>query len=648
MVDVVTVHIPSLKADAGGSQDAKGQDDNKNDILKFFYYSGVVDSGGGSDILTFYGTCDVTIVAGSGNDRIDVTNMTDGSNVDVDGGSGTDVLDLPASWQFNKSIDWSAVRGVEWLRIWAHSGVSTRFVATNEMFGDIEHLTISSIRVGGSASGGMVLDGGAVTSGSMTLAGFEGSGDTIIGGGMDDIIIGRGGTDRLTGGAGDDRIDGGDRIDTAIFSGDMANYSLAYNYAAGKLTVTDNVGNDGADVLRNVDRIQFADQLYVVIDDNLTLVGTQRDDRLEGGTNDDRIDGRGGRDKLYGGYGNDLLNGGADADKIGGEVGDDTINGGGGDDTINGGAGSDIIIGNSGNDRIEDQATATGFSTIDGGVGDDRIEVLGGSVLVLGGEGHDNLYAGEAFGTVDGGADGDWIGFSITTSPDIADPSLLIIGGEGDDGFVGELDDGVTVLGGNGDDVMAAQHHSLGYSVDLGEGTDTVYANEYWEYKLRFDWAAIQNAEIIEVRENRWSSSVERLVILDDDIFINQDRWIVTAEYEKTRPVSGIFTIDASEVTEGYLEIIGRSMGKEALLGGALDDTIRGLSGDDFLTGNGGNDLLDGGEGYDFVVYDGEFADYAIDIQNGKVVVTALDGDDGTDTLVHIEVLRFDDKLVAL
>lgn len=644
----MTVHISSLKAQAGGSQTTNGQGDNKNDILKFFYYSGVVDSGAGSDILTFYGICDVTIVGGSGNDRIDITNMTAGSKVDIDGGSGTDVLDLPASWQFNKSIDWSAVRDVEWLRIWAPGGVSTRLVATNAMFGDIEHLTISSISVGSRASGGIFLDGSAVTSGSMTLAAFEGSGDTIIGGGMDDVLIGRGGADRLTGGAGDDRIDGGGRIDTAVFSGDMANYSLAYDYAAGTLTVTDDVGDDGTDVLRNVDRIQFSDQFYVVIDDNRTLVGTQRDDRIEGGTNDDRIDGRGGRDRLDGGHGNDLLNGGADADTIDGEIGDDTINGGGGNDDIKGGAGSDIIMGNSGNDRIEDQAVSTGFSTIDGGLGDDAIVVNGGSVAVLGGAGLDKIFARDVRGTLDGGDGRDWITFSRTTEPDIADP-LLIIGGEGDDLFAGDLDKGVTVLGGNGDDVMAAQHRGIGYSVDLGDGTDTVYANEYWDDRLRFDWAAIQNAEVIQLKQYSFTSGRDDWRIeLDDDMFVNQDRWIVTADSETPHPTRDRLEIDASAVATGFLEIIGRSLAEDTLLGGALDDTLRGLSGDDFLSGNGGNDLLDGGEGYDFVVYEGDFADYTIDIQNGKVVVTALDGDDGTDTLVHIEVLRFDDKLMAL
>ena len=46
-------------------------------------------------------------------------------------------------------------------------------------------------------------------------------------------------------------------IDTAVFTGPRADYTVAV--AGGVVTVTDNVGTDGVDTLRNVERLQFAD-----------------------------------------------------------------------------------------------------------------------------------------------------------------------------------------------------------------------------------------------------------------------------------------------------------------------------------------------------------------------------------------------------
>ena len=46
-------------------------------------------------------------------------------------------------------------------------------------------------------------------------------------------------------------------IDTAVFTGPRADYTVTVN--GGVVTVTDNVGTDGTDTLRNIERLQFAD-----------------------------------------------------------------------------------------------------------------------------------------------------------------------------------------------------------------------------------------------------------------------------------------------------------------------------------------------------------------------------------------------------
>lgn len=81
--------------------------------------------------------------------------------------------------------------------------------------------------------------------------------------------------------------------------------------------------------------------------------------------------------------------------------------------------------------------------------------------------------------------------------------------------------------------------------------------------------------------------------------------------------------------------------GDDALAGDAGDDTLRGGAGDDLLEGGAGNDTLDGGEGRDIAVFSGGMSEYDIQFVGNKVVVTHINGTDGTDTLTGVEVLRF-------
>jgi len=69
-----------------------------------------------------------------------------------------------------------------------------------------------------------------------------------------------GGNDTLRGGKGDDRLEGHGGSDTAVFSGNFADYTIRYSSTAGSYTVTDKVaGRDGTDVLTGVEFFNFAD-----------------------------------------------------------------------------------------------------------------------------------------------------------------------------------------------------------------------------------------------------------------------------------------------------------------------------------------------------------------------------------------------------
>ena len=107
-------------------------------------------------------------------------------------------------------------------------------------------------------------------------------GNIMLGGGGSDFIEGRGGNDIIDGDAylhveltrdANGHIFAGSQIvreilfdlspgdiDTAVFTGNLADYTINFTPdAQGFITVTDNVGTDGTDRLRNVERLQFAD-----------------------------------------------------------------------------------------------------------------------------------------------------------------------------------------------------------------------------------------------------------------------------------------------------------------------------------------------------------------------------------------------------
>ncbi len=108
---------------------------------------------------------------------------------------------------------------------------------------------------------------------------------------------------------------------------------------------------------------------------------------------------------------------------------------------------------------------------------------------------------------------------------------------------------------------------------------------------------------------------------------------------------------------EGDDELIG-GRAADTLTGGAGADTLLGGAGDglldgtDVLEGGAGDDWLDGGRGGDTAVYAGQAADFEIiRAEDGRVTVRDLDptdGEEGTDTLVNVERLRFADHTIDL
>jgi Ca2+-binding RTX toxin-like protein len=80
--------------------------------------------------------------------------------------------------------------------------------------------------------------------------------------------------------------------------------------------------------------------------------------------------------------------------------------------------------------------------------------------------------------------------------------------------------------------------------------------------------------------------------------------------------------------------------GNDTISGGSGNDLIDGGSGNDTITGGSGNDLIYGGSGIDTAIFGGNYATYDIFDLCGLVIIK---GQDGTDLVLDVEYLKFDD-----
>ncbi len=226
---------------------------------------------------TYHGVQSILVMAGAGQDTVDLTGIE--VSATVHGGDGDDTL--------------KAGRG---------GGV---------YYGDDGNDTITSEAAGSDFAG--VADEFYGGGGNDVLTGWEGEdelygdegNDVLYGGADDDILTGGGGNDFLEGGAGADELNGDDGADELL-------------------------GGDGGDTLKGGE----GDDLLEGGAGNDQLIGNAGNDTLEGGLGDDVLVGDDGtitstlRITGVSGAGNDTLSGGP---------GNDTLVGGGGDDALYGG-----------------------------------------------------------------------------------------------------------------------------------------------------------------------------------------------------------------------------------------------------------------------------------------------------------------------
>jgi Ca2+-binding RTX toxin-like protein len=127
-------------------------------------------------------------------------------------------------------------------------------------------------------------------------------------------------------------------------------------------------------------------------------------------------------------------------------------------------------------------------------------------------------------------------------------------------------------------------------------------------------------------------------------LYLEPGYWGYVGNKASTMTSAGQVTVNFGSVIENLL---GGS-GNDALFGNAFNNSISGGAGNDSITGSAGDDTIDGGGGVDTISFSGNLTGYTLHKSGNSYSVLAKSGTDGTDTVAHVESLKFGDMTVNL
>ena len=622
----------------------------------------LLDGGDGVD-LVFGEEGDDTLAGGAGDDDLrggegrDTLSGGDGDDL-LFGQAGDDVLEGDAG---DDELQGGA--GVDTLA----GGTGNDVLAGQEGDDSLEGNAGNDELQGG--EGIDTLSGGA---GNDILFGMDGD-DVLDGGAGDDQLVGGPGADSITGGSGTDRIFRDDD-DTVVFRPGDDNDTVSFSN--GGTLVLDGVAQGQFQISQRI----FGDgQQYLIID-----YGTGDSLAIERGflasgqifkvgdkeiSHKDFIQQNAPALTLVGTDGNDTMFGGSQADTLFGNLGNDIIEGGQGDDELDGGLGNDTYVFNlgDGKDAITDfDPNVSNIDTIRFGNGitdaDIQIEGVNNDLVISINNGTDSITIIDWFDP-QGANEIERLAFADGTTIDLAalaEPVRIevdgdgnqtiqgtirddeLIGGTGNDLLFGKTGDDI-LRGNSGNDILNGQEGDdlldggtgndqlIGGTGDdtilfsRGDGQDTVIINsDVPDETDTIQFAPDISPDDVSVRAN----GSDLLLFIDgtsDRLKI--ENWFGSSEPSVKRiqfddgtlwdvpTLLALFTTPS----EGNDTLVG-TPGDDTIDGGGGNDTVFGRDGDDTLYGSDGSDSLHGEGGNDFL--------------DGGAQPDSLFGGDGDDILV--------------
>ena len=535
-----------------------------------------LSGGAGNDRLGGEAGVD-TVLGDAGNDVIAVANAeaATGGRDSMDGGSGTDILELGGTSvtleAFGRtgsgavgfeSVDGRglAILGTASANVIDFSGVALQRVAS------IQGLGGDDVLVGGT--------------GVDTILGGAGN-DSIDGGAGNDLLLGEAGADSLVGGAGNDTLDGSSGEDSLA---DRIEGGLGDDIIRTKASESLNdvlLGGAGSDRLVNLTAgadlflASFPGTVAAIeqiVGGNAAIRGTEAnnvlDFRLSTGGNS--FVALAGVTAIYGLGGDDTIHGTDQVNSLYGGAGNDVLQGYAGNDFLDGGDGTDLLVGGEDNDVLEGGTEAAVTDTIQGGSGDDQIRVLGRSAetdVLNGGPGSDTL-----------------LNMTSTTTP--TDISLS--------GFLG----------------LTAEIETIAMNGGAIAGTDGPNV-----FDFRLNSSGTQSVTMSRVK---WIVGGA-----GDDIMrgtATTDTFFGQAGNDKLYGLGGGDYLDGGD---GDDSVFGAE-GADTLNGGAGNDTLEGDEGNDTLVGGAGADAVRGGDDNDDLY-----------VQAMEALGDVMRGGDGTDRLLN-------------
>lgn len=385
-------------------------------------------------------------------------------------------------------------------------------------------------------------------------------------------------------------------------------------------------------------------------------------------------------DSISGGDGNDTLSGAFGNDTLSGDAGNDSLSGGALDDVLTGGAGNDVFVFERLQDWLYSRDTITDFTR-----GQDRIDVspfginsleqiqliatqkqgpIGTPLTMLTAD----YNSGRTILTFDGAISqlsaADFIFAPVTGSLNLTGTrnfdylfggpgSDTLFGGDGWDKLFGSAG-GDRLVGGNGDDTIygGAGNDVFVYEVQEGILTgDEIIDFTKGQDRIDVTGPGIASLatllEIAKSEQGQDGSPITRLVTFYNG---NVSELLFGAARASLTVSDFILSSDNSPRnimgTDRYDDLFGGS-GKDTLVGGSGNDRLFGDAGDDRLSGGAGNDTLYGGLGDDVAVFFGDRAGYEVTTRNGVTTVRDIINTNGTDTLIGVEFLTFQDTTIS-